>query len=101
MSYGEGTNSHQYNTKNAPPALDSPRIRIPDMLPHGLENALANQHLSVVTRGVSTHAELSRGMGPEEQNAPWRPYQGRGRYPAHEKDRVCLPRLSLRKRLAC
>jgi hypothetical protein len=22
---------------------------------------------------------------------PWRPYQGRGRYPAHEKGRVCLP----------
>ena len=45
----------------------------------------------VVTRGASTHAELSRGMGPEAQNAPWRPYQGRGRYPAHEKGRVCLP----------
>ena len=30
-----------------------------------LENALANHHLSVVTRGASTHAELSRGMGPE------------------------------------
>ena len=25
------------------------------------------------------------------QHAPWRPYQGRGRYPAHDKGRVCLP----------
>ena len=40
------------------------------------KNAPANhdQHLSVVTRGTATHAELSRGMGPEAQNAPWRPY---------------------------
>ena len=30
-------------------------------------------------------------MGPEAEDAPWRPYQGRGRYPAHETDRVCLP----------
>ena len=27
----------------------------------------------------------------KSNNFPWRPYQGRGRYPAHEKDRVCLP----------
>ena len=69
-------------------AEERPRLR---HRAHGLENALASQHLSVVTRGASTHAELSMGMGPEAQNAPWRPYQGRGRYPAHEKDRVCLP----------
>ena len=47
--------------------------------------------LSVVTGGASTHAGLSRGMGPEAQNAPWSPYQGRGRYPVHERGRVCLP----------
>ena len=36
------------------------------------------------------NAELSQGTSPEER-IPLAPYQGRGRYPAHEKDRVCLP----------
>ena len=36
------------------------------------------------------NAELSKGAGPEEQ-IPLVPYQRRGRYPAHERGRVCLP----------
>ena len=60
---------------------------------HGLENAPAGHDhtLKCGDRGhFHEHAELSKGMGPEGQ-IPLAPYQGRGRYPALERGRVCLP----------
>ena len=50
----EGTNSHQYNTKNDPPALDSPHIRIPDMLPYSSCTA-AHAHTTSMHRTVTVY----------------------------------------------
>ncbi len=56
----------------------------------GPHNSHTNAELSKAGHRIGRVRHSAARECPEAR-IPWRPTQGRGRYPAHKKSHVCLP----------